>query len=57
MPCKKHRAGALSTEPRELTESEAIKLSSCMTRVLHTAGNSNVEVVSVNDNEINDGKF
>ena len=39
----KQRAGALSM--------------SCMTRVLHTARNSNVEVVVVNDNEMNDGEF
>ena len=44
-----HRAGALSTEPRKLMESEAIKLISCMKRVLHTATNSNVEVVVVKD--------
>ena len=49
-PMTSHRAGALSTEPRELMKSEAIKLSSCMTRVLYTARNSDVEVVVVNDN-------
>ena len=37
-------------------ESAAIKLSSCMTCVLHTARNSNVEVVVVNNNEINYGE-
>ena len=36
-------------------ESEAIKVSSCMTRALYTAKNSNVEVAVVNDNEINNG--
>ena len=51
----RHRTGALSTEPGELMESEAIKLRSCNTRVLYTAGNSNFEVVEVNDNEIHDG--
>ena len=54
---KKKTSEALSTEPRELMASEAIKLSSYMTRVLHTARNSNVEVVLINDNEINDGEF
>ena len=48
----KHRAWGLSTEPQELMESKAIKLSSCMTRVLHTARSNNVEVVIVNDNEM-----
>ena len=38
-------------------ESEAIKLSSCITRILHTARNSNGEVIVINDNEINDGEF
>ena len=52
-----HPVGALSTEPQELMESEAIKLRSCMTCILHTARNSNVEVVMVNDNEINDDEF
>ena len=52
-----HRAGALSTEPRELVDTKAIKPSSFMTRVLHTAKNKNVEVVIVNDNKINDGEF
>ena len=57
-PCPPvYQAGALSTEPQEIMESEASKLSSCMTRVLHTARNSNVEVVMVNDNEINNGEF
>ena len=32
-----HRAGALSTELRELKEGKVIKLSSYVTRVLHTA--------------------
>ena len=44
--------GALSTEPQELNESEAIKLTSWMTRVLYTTRNSNVEVVVVNDNHV-----
>ena len=52
-----HWDGALSTEPRELVESEAIKLSPCMTGVQHTARNSNVEVVVVKDNKINGGEF
>ena len=44
-----HRVGTLSTELRELMEGEAINLRSCMTHVLHTAKNSNVEVIMVNN--------
>ena len=40
-----HWAGALSTELRELMESEAILLSSYVTCVLHTARISNVDVI------------
>ena len=44
-PRQEHRAGALSTELRELMESEAILLSSYVTCVLHTARISNVDVI------------
>ena len=45
-----HRVGALPTEMRERERGHL--LSSCMTLVLHTSRNSNVEVVMVNDSYI-----